>query len=163
MAKLDLFNRPRAVSRPEDRTPDAPLMDLHRQMTELFEDFWRNVNGELAPLGPQGLQPSVDVSEDDKAVTVRADLPGMAEKDVDVSLSEGILTIRGEHTEERDEEKSDYHVRERRYGRFHRRIPVGRGIDEDNVKAEFKNGVLTVTLPKTEDAKEDTKKIPISS
>jgi len=163
MAMLDIFNRPsRAPGRPRS-SEDNPLINLHREMNEMFEDFWRSMNGDLEPFARQGYWPKLDVSEDDKAVTVRADLPGMEEKDVEVSLAEGVLTIRGEHEETHEEKEKDYHVRERQYGHFHRTIPVGRGIDEENVKAEFKNGVLTVTLPKTEEAKERTKKIPISS
>jgi HSP20 family protein len=126
--------------------------DLFRhQMNRLFDDFFGD--GLLAR-GETGFDfvPRVDVSENDKEVLVKAELPGMDEKDVNVSLSGGQLLISGEKKDEREEKDKSYHLVERSYGSFSRAVDVG-SVDEDKVKAAFKNGILTVTLPKREEDK----------
>jgi HSP20 family protein len=96
--------------------------------------------------------PSVDVSETEKNVIVKAELPGMDPKDVDLSIEKGTLVIRGEKKQESEEKNENYHRVERSYGSFHRSIPLPCKCDADKVKAKYKNGVLTVTLPKDKDA-----------
>ena len=97
----------------------------------------------------------MDVSETDKTVEVRLDLPGIKPEDVDIQLCAGTLTVRGERREE--EEKKDkernYHRVERRYGNFSRSVTLPCGVREDEAAAEYKDGVLTVTLPKSEESK----------
>jgi HSP20 family protein len=102
--------------------------------------------------------PNVEVSETNKEVEVIAELPGLDEKDVDVQLANGVLTIRGEKKTETEDK--DQRFNERFYGQFERRIPID-DIDEDKVTASFKNGVLTVTLPKTATASDKVKRIAI--
>ena len=137
----------------------SPFLTLHREMNRMFDDFFRGFD--LAPFGG-GRQmgwPHVEVSETDKEVKVAADLPGLDEKDLALELANGMLTIRGEkrsETEDRDRLFS-----ERFYGRFERRITVDE-VEPDKVAATFKNGVLTVTLPKTPKAQEQVKRIPIN-
>jgi len=97
--------------------------------------------------------PSVDVSEDKTNVTVRAELPGMTEKDVDLTWINGILRIRGEKKEEKEEKKKNRYFSECRYGCFSRDIPLGDSVEFSQAKASFKHGVLTVKLPKTEHAR----------
>jgi HSP20 family protein len=111
--------------------------------------FSRNV-------GPAG---RISRSETDKEIRVAAELPGLEEKDVDVHLANGILSIRGEKKTETEDK--DRRFSERYYGRFERRIPV-EDIDEDKVAASFKHGVLTVTLPKTASAKDNVRRIAIN-
>jgi HSP20 family protein len=96
-------------------------------------------------------------------VEVRAELPGIDEKDIDVRLSDGTLTIRGEKKEEREEreEGGSYYVSERRYGSFQRSFRIPEGIDHDKVDASFRKGVLTITLPKTPEAQQKAKKIEV--
>lgn len=108
---------------------------------------------------------ALDVVDKDKEIQVLAELPGMEEKDIDVRLSDGMLTIRGEKKEERTEgeEEGSYYVSERRYGSVQRSVRLPQGIDLDKVEASFKNGVLTVTLPKTAEAQEKTRKIEVKS
>ncbi|MBD3420322.1 MAG: Hsp20 family protein [Chitinivibrionales bacterium] len=93
--------------------------------------------------------PSVDVSEDKKEVTVRAEIPGMSEKDIDLSWHDGVLHIRGEKKDEKESKNNDCFHRECRYGAFARDIPFGTSVDWNKAKARYKHGVLTVTLPRT--------------
>jgi HSP20 family protein len=99
--------------------------------------------------------PVVDVRETSDELTLQAELPGLAAEDVGVGVENGVLSISGEKKQEVEEEKdgSDYHLVERRYGRFERSFTLPRSVDAGKVKAEFANGVLTVTLPKAEAAK----------
>jgi HSP20 family protein len=107
------------------------------------------------------LMPDVDVTETDTELCITAELPGMEEKDVEIELSGSQLTVRGEKKEEREETKKDYHVSERRYGSFRRTLQVPDTIDAEKISAEMKNGVLTVVLPKTEEAKSKARKISV--
>ena len=105
--------------------------------------------------------PALDVSEDDTTVTVKAEVPGLAPKDIDISISGNTLTIKGEKTEERQDEGKNYHRSERRYGEFTRTVTLPANVDADKIKAECNKGVLKITLPKLESEK--PKRIPIKS
>ena len=153
----------RAVRR---RESSSPLSLLHSEVDRLFDDFmsdfgpWRS---RLTRPFDTEQMPSVDVSESDKEVEVKADLPGMDEKDIEVSLSNGVLTIKGERKAEKEDkdEKKSFHRIERSYGLYRRSISLPCEIDENKVKASFSKGVLTVTMPKTAEAKSKVKKIAI--
>ena len=106
--------------------------------------------------------PAVDVTEDDKAYKITAELPGLEEKDIDVSVSGGMLTIKGEKSYEKDEKDKDRHVSERAYGAFQRSFALPDGVETDKIAADLAKGVLTVTLPKTEQA-QTQKKIEVKS
>jgi len=93
--------------------------------------------------------PSVDVSEDKKEVRVRTEIPGMTDKDIQLTWHDGVLRIRGEKRDEKEERKKDRYYRECSYGSFLRDIPLGKSVDWKNAAAKYRNGVLTVTLPKT--------------
>ena len=167
MAIKDLipWNRGRDVT--VRRGPDQdPFLTLHREMNRLFDDVFRGFD--LAPLGPRMADqsfghrlgwPNIEVSETSGEVTVTAELPGLAEKDVDVELADGVLIIRGEKKSEAEDK--DRLFSERDYGRFERRIPVD-GVDEEKVSASFKNGLLTVRLPRTEAQLANVKRITIN-
>jgi len=101
--------------------------------------------------------PAVDVTEDDKAYKINAELPGLEEKDIDVKVSGGMLTIKGEKSYEKDEKNKDYHVSERAYGSFQRSFTLPEGVDADKIAADLAKGVLTVTLPKTPQAAKQKK------
>jgi HSP20 family protein len=105
----------------------------------------------------------VDVSEDDKAFHITADLPGITEKDSNVTLSGDTLTIGGERREEREEKDRNYHFSERRFGSFLRAFSLPAGVDRDKIEANFKNGVLSVTLPKTPEAMQQQKRIEVKT
>jgi len=144
-----------------------PFHAMQREMNRMFEDVWGGFGLPAFRTGDEGAEwfsPKMDISETDKEIRVTAELPGMEEKDVEVVFANGVLTIQGEHkeeTEEKDEEKQ-YYLRECSYGSFRRALPIGEKVEEGKLKAKFKNGKLTVTLPKTKEAKEKVKKIPIT-
>jgi len=103
----------------------------------------------------------LDVKEDDKSFHVTADLPGLTEKDVDVTFQDGMLTVRGEKKIERDEKKDTWHITERSYGSFARQLSFPANIDAEGILAKFDKGVLTVTLPKLPDEQTKAKKIEV--
>jgi HSP20 family protein len=141
-----------------------PFLALHREVNRLFDDVFRGFD----PLGRVGSPliegqfswPRLELSETDKAVTVSAELPGLDEKDVQVEIANGVLSIRGEKKTERSDGSSFFS--ERYYGSFERRIPV-EGVEEDSARAEFRNGVLTVTLPKSEQSSRNVRRIPVNT
>lgn len=141
-----------------------PFLSLHREMNRLFDDVLRGFDfGPLAfARGDNRMMmawPNIEVSDTDKEMKVTAELPGLEEKDVNVEFANGALVIKGEkkgETEDKDRLFSECY-----YGRFERRIPAD-DIDEDKVSASFRNGMLTVTLPKTAEAKRQVKRIAIS-
>ena len=104
--------------------------------------------------------PAVDVAETKNEIVVNVEIPGMDPKEFDISLSEGTLTIRGEKKQDRVEEEN-YHLTERRYGTFSRSIPLPQEVESDKISASYKNGVLTVTLPKSEGTKRKEIKIKV--
>ena len=137
-----------------------PVMSLHREMNRLFDDVFRGFDESRLFSGRSGW-PSMDVEESDKEYRVTAELPGLEERDVEVLLQDGLLTVRGEKKLESENRNRTYS--ERFYGRFERRITLDRDVEEGAVNATFKNGVLTVTVPKSAHAVERTKRIPINA
>jgi HSP20 family protein len=105
--------------------------------------------------------PAVDLAETDKAYTVTAELPGMDEKDIDVSINGDMLVIKGEKRQEKEEKNKNYYLSERSYGQFQRSFSLPTGIDRDKIAAEFSKGVLTLTLPKSAEAQQQQKKIEV--
>jgi len=147
-----------AVRRNEEQNP---IWSIQREMNRMFDDVLRGFD--LSPLGSHLESaigwPSIEVNETDKDVKVTAELPGLDEKDVQLELADGVLSISGEKkTETEDKERR---FSERYYGRFERRIPVY-DVDPDKVSASFKNGVLTVTMPKVAEAESKVKRIAIN-
>ena len=142
----ELRKRSQEVQRPQN------LFDM---MESFFnEPFERMPFAELS-------YPRVNVSEDEKEVTVTAELPGMSSKDMDISIRQNNLILQGEKSFEDEEKDKNYHRIECSYGSFYRTVPLPAEVDADKVKAKFKDGVLTVTMPKTESAQK--KKIEIES
>jgi HSP20 family protein len=107
--------------------------------------------------------PAVDVSEDDNAYRITVELPGISEKDLDVSLSDDVITIKGEKREDKEQKQKDYHLIERRYGSFQRSFGLPASVDREKIAASVDKGVLTLTLPKTADALKQQKKIEIKT
>jgi len=107
--------------------------------------------------------PAVDVSEDDKAFKITAELPGMTEKNIDVTVTGDLIVLKGEKQQEREEEGKNRYLAERSYGSFQRSFYLPEGVARDKVNAEFTNGVLTVTLPKTVEAQAQQKKIEVKA
>lgn len=138
-----------------------PMLGVQRDMNRLFDRFWDRFD---RPFGWTGdALPKVDVAETDTSVDVSAELPGLDEKDVEVTLSEGQLVIKGEKKIEREESRQDYYMAERSYGTFHRVIPLPAGTATDGATATFKKGVLSVTVPKTPETRSKVKRIQIKN
>jgi len=107
--------------------------------------------------------PAIDMSEDDKAYKISAELPGLDPKDVDVSVSGNTLVLKGEKRQEKEEKDKNYHYSERAYGSFQRAFELPASVDHPKIAADFSNGVLTITLPKTPAAQKQQKKIEVKS
>jgi HSP20 family protein len=144
-------------------TPN-PVHALQTDINRAFQDFWRSFEVPMAGGFDNGLDvalPKVDVRDTDRAVEVVAELPGMEEKDVEVSVADGMLSLRGERQSERETEQKGFIRRERSFGRIERVVPLPQGLELDEAKAKFKNGVLTVTIPKTAEAQAAVKRIAV--
>ena len=134
---------------------------MRREMDRLWDSFFEGKPTRRA--GDEGeWAPSLDISETKGDLVVKAELPGIDPKDIDISLNEGILTIKGEKRQEKGEQEEGYHLVERRYGSFTRSIRLPREIQNEKINASFKNGVLKITLPKTEEAKKKEVKIKVT-
>jgi len=138
-----------------------PVVSLHREMNRLFDDVFRSFEDSPRLFSGRGGWPSLDFEETDKGYKVTAELPGLEARDVEVLLQDGLLIVRGEKKLNSENRHRTYS--ERFYGRFERQISLDRDVDEDAVNASFKNGVLTVTVPKSARALERSKRIPISA
>jgi HSP20 family protein len=138
--------------------PVSDIVSLREAMNRLFEDSFIRPRGWLTPAEGMGVLP-VDVYETDDEVTVRASIPGVNPDDIDISVLGTTLTIKGEKSEEHEEKKGNYHLRERQYGAFQRSVNLPSQVNVDRAKAEFKEGVLTLTLPKVEAAKPKSIKV----
>ena len=136
------------------------VVNLHREMNRLFDDMFRGLD-DARFFGGRGGWPSLDVEETEKEYRVTAELPGLEERDVEVLLQDGLLTLRGEKKVESENRNRTYS--ERFYGRFERQIPLALDVDDSAVSATFKSGVLTVTVPKSARAVERSKRIPVKN
>lgn len=157
--------------------PWHPFETLRREIDRVFDDFGRGFGWplgrwpfarsifDLEPLWRQELSfgpaPAVDIVEREKEYEIEAEIPGMDEKNLEVSLANGVLTIKGEKKEETEEKRKNYYLSERRYGSFQRCFQVPDGVDGDKIEATFSKGVLKVKLPKTAEAQKKEKKISV--
>jgi HSP20 family protein len=154
------------VGRKTQSEDDQPFYSLQKEMNNLFDDFFRGFD--IAPRGfyTSGLgnfTPSVDVKENEKEFIVLAELPGVEEKEIEVTLTNDHVTIKGEKREEKEEKGKNYYYMERSYGSFNRVIPLSAETQSDQAEASFKNGVLNITIPKSQTAKTTGIKVPIKS
>ncbi|GAB4485114.1 MAG: Hsp20/alpha crystallin family protein [Thermodesulfovibrionales bacterium] len=125
-----------------------PFAELRRELDSIVDNFLQGIGRAATEPAPAGFVPRLDLREDAQEIVVSAELPGMDEKDIDVSVTREALTIRGEKKEENGEKGTGFYRTERRYGSFCRSIPLPVEIDQDRASAAFKKGVLRVTLPK---------------
>ncbi|NWG02451.1 MAG: Hsp20/alpha crystallin family protein [Syntrophaceae bacterium] len=133
---------------------------MKREMDRLWDSFFeRGMRRRTEEAGEW--YPSLDVAETKNDIVIKAEVPGMEPKDIDISLSDGILTVKGEKKREREEKEEDYHLIERSYGSFARSVQLPKGIQSDKINASYKNGVLKVVLPKSEEAKKKEIKIKV--
>ena len=153
-------------TKPKQPTHSAPfLQSMQREMNQFIDkfrghpvsspsDFFEALN---APAFP-----AIDVVETDDAVEITAEIPGVEEDDLDISIAQDMLTLKGEKTSEHEDKEQDFHLVERRYGSFRRQLPIGFTPDEGAVQATFKNGILKLSITKPEGANQPVQKIKIS-
>lgn len=132
------------------------------EMRRMMQNFWMTPFEEFDRWG-DGFVPKVDVKEEEKEIVVTAELPGMDQKDIDVTVTEDSVRIAGEKRREEEEEEKGYCRHETSYGAFERTIDLPAEVEQDKVEAEFRNGVLTIRLPKSEEAQAKHKKIKIKT
>jgi HSP20 family protein len=162
MSMRDIAPSARGVSRTPAafRTEPASLFTAFRQeMDRLFDETLRGFGSPVS--GFASGWPSVEVSETEKEIRASFEVPGIEEGDIEVLLDGGELVVRGEKRSETEDRERRF--TERVYGRFERRIPLGQDIDENGVRAEFRNGVLTVTVPRSERAEQRARRIPLNA
>lgn len=151
-------------------TGDSPVLrgwdDMHREMDRVFDGFF----SDALPRVPFGMLPAItpdtldlDVAETDKAYLITADLPGLEDKDIDLTLNEGILTLKGEKRQEEETEGKTFHRMERRYGSFRRVLQLPGDADDNAVRATMQNGVLKIEIGKNEKAAPSSRKIEIKA
>lgn len=147
------------------RDKDDPFAALHREVERVFEDFgrgWPTTRG-LAGLAGAGSAPSVEIHETSGGLEVSCELPGVEEKDVDVTLADNILTIKGEKRSEREEKQEGRVFSERAYGSFQRSFSLPFEVDPARVTAKFDKGVLKIELPRSPEQEKKTRKIEVKA
>ena len=141
----------------ERGTVSQPFLSLQREIDRLFDDFTRGFSTLSMMPAPGGkLMPVTDVTETDKEIEISAELPGLEDKDVQINLSDNVLTIKGEKKAEKERKEIDFRMVERSYGAFERTIELPEGVNPDSIKATIAKGVLTVTVPKPAPAQAKT-------
>ena len=139
--------------------PFGEFSTLQERMNRLFEDLIPATRKGEEELNTGTFYPAVDISEGEKDITLKAELPGIDKKDVHLEINDGVITLRGERKIEKEDEKEHYHRVERSYGSFNRSFTLPTTVDSGKVKANYKDGILEVTLPRKEEAK--PKSIPV--
>ncbi len=157
------------VGRKNQSEDNHPFYALQRDMNSLFDDFFRGFD--ITPHGfytnrPVSFTPSVDVKENEKEYIIKAELPGMEEKEIEVTVTDNTVAIKGEKKEEKEEKEDkgkNYYFMERSYGSFHRIISLDAEIESAKAEANYKNGVLSITIPKSQGTKAKGTKVSIKS
>ncbi len=178
---------PHAANAPDAKDREShPMLQLQEEMNRTFENFWNRMNrsmpgfarSETGASGPgvpspgsfgsfgfpfNGATPRSDVVETDDGIEVTLELPGLNEDDIEVTMTDDVLTVKGEKKVERQDSKKGFYLSERSYGAIHRSIPLPPGVDTQKAEASFRNGVLTVRLPQSEEARARVRRIDVKS
>ncbi|HIJ59516.1 MAG TPA: Hsp20/alpha crystallin family protein [Nitrospirae bacterium] len=154
------FSRESVSVRKEE---ENPFLSLQREMNSLFENFFRDFESLPFAQSAGVFSPKVDVLETERDIKISAELPGMDEKDIDVSIHKESVTIKGEKKIEKEDKGKDYYRMERSYGSFSRTIPLHLDVNIDKAEAKFSKGLLTISIPKTDKAIKEVKKIAIKT
>jgi HSP20 family protein len=154
----DIMAREVTVWKPFREMVPFDFESMRREMDRLWDSFSGRTRKRLEE---EEWLPVLDVSETKDEYVVKAEIPGIDAKDIDISLSDGMLTIRGEKKQEKEQKEENYHLVERSYGAFTRSIQLGGEVQADKIKAECKNGILKIVLPKSEKAKQKEVKIQV--
>lgn len=164
MSMRDVAPWMRGVRAPSPMRSDgalSPFAALRQEIDRLFDEALHGFGLRGFDRPGEAGWPSVEVAETDREIRVTFEMPGIAEKDVEVLLEDGVLVVRGERRSETEDRNRRF--TERFYGRFERRIPLGDGLQEDGIQAEFRNGLLTVTVPRTARAEQRARRIPVNA
>ena len=170
--KLAVENETPSTTAPSGVAEWRPFDSPRGQMDRLFRDFergflqtpfYRDIDNFLHRDLGFAVTPAIDIVEKDNAFEVTAELPGLDANNIDLRLADGVLTIKGEKSEQKEETTKDRYVSERRYGSFRRTLRLPDSVDADKIEASYKSGVLTITLPKSAEAKDKQKTIPIKA
>lgn len=144
------------------RRDTDPILKMQREMNRMFESFFDNPFGAMRSMENwEGFAPNIDVYETDKEIKMDVELPGMDEKNIDISLHNGILTISGKREDEETQKEKSYYRHERTFGSFRRSIQLPDEVDEDRIDASYSKGILKITLPKSEQSVTSRRKIEI--
>lgn len=141
--------------------PTRDLFDLGNEMTRFMDSFFNMPGRYTGDMKDTQWTPRVDVEEDKDGYTVTAELPGMDKKDIDIDVKDNHLYIKGEKKVEKDKDEKNYHITERCYGKFTRNFTLPDNVNQDDIKAKFNNGILTVEIPKVEEEKPKEIKIKV--
>ncbi len=141
-------------------TPFRDLMNMQREIGRAFDSLFTDVDGDGDHLSQW--RPRIDVMEHADSFVIKAELPGVNRNDVKITVRENILTIKGEKKQEKEEKDKSYHRVERSYGSFERSFTLPSGVKNDKIDATYKDGVLTITLPKVEEAKPKEIEVKVS-
>ncbi len=136
-----------------------PMVNVFNSMDRIFDEFFRNNN--VRENNSNNWLPAFDVHETDKEYLIKADLPGVGKKDVNISLKEQVLTVSGKRKNQFDDESQNRIYREANYGQFNRSFRLTEDVNPDDIKAKFKNGVLTLSIPRVELIEPEVKQIPV--
>jgi HSP20 family protein len=136
----------------DEAAQPLPAAGFRGEMDRLFDSFFGDFWPETRPWGVTAWGPPLDVEETDKDVIVHAEIPGMKSEELELSIRDGALVISGEKKESSEKKEKGYFYQERRFGSFRREVPLPSAVDADNVEAEYKDGVLHVTLHKSQEA-----------
>lgn len=139
-----------------------PMLSLRREVDRIFDEFF-NGFGNIGHGASLSLRPAVDIAEDDKELVISAEIPGLDEKDLDVSLAGDLLTIKGEKKAEHEERNGGAYYVERRYGSFSRSVRLPFQVDDQDVEAKYEKGVLTIRIPKPIEMQKAVRRIPINA
>ena len=141
--------------------PTRDLVNIREEMNRLFDDFFSGWSERRRGLLEGEWAPTIDVAETENDVVVTAELPGIEQDKVDITITDDILTLKGEKQEEQEIKKENYHRIERSYGSFQRSVSLPAGVQSDKAKASYKDGILKITVPKAEEAKPKQIKINV--
>lgn len=170
MATIEPEKKEQAGTKAPAKSERRPLHDLRSEIERMFDDAFSEFS--LMPFrrwrpsvrtGFEMTMPAMDVIENEKEYRITAELPGIEEKDLDVSVSDDLLTIRGEKRQEREEKTETRRLSERSYGSFERSLRLPAGADAEKIEANFRKGVLTITLPKSEEAQKRQRRIDVKA
>jgi HSP20 family protein len=131
----------------------SDILNMQREINRMFDGFFRGEGVDDTSLGASAWMPAVDIAEHDDEFVVKLELPGVAKDDVKITMQNNILTVRGEKKQEKESKSSNYHRVERSYGSFQRSFTLPATVKSEKIDATYKDGILSVTLPKAEEAK----------